>query len=88
MLHQLELPRWLYLLLPLTKVYFGNLTGPAQRAVMRHLGFTKRLGQNCVLRPHLWTMPMGFSWAVHVAHEAAAALLRQCLVEVTTSMRL
>lgn len=72
MFHQLVLPRWLSMLLPFTKVVFGNLTGAAQLALMRKLEFDKRPRQNSLFRPHLRTMPMGFSWAVHVAHEVAA----------------
>lgn len=37
MFHQLVLPRWLSVLLPNTKVNFGNLSGLAQRSIMRQL---------------------------------------------------
>lgn len=82
MFHQLVLPRWLSLLLPVAPVAFGDLAGHAQRVVMLQLGLKKRPPQNTRLRPHLRTMPMGFSWAVHIAHVIARTLLRSCIREV------
>lgn len=79
MFHQLVLPRWRSLLLPLATVAFGDLSGIAQRNLIRQLGLRRRPKQSDRFGPHLRTMPMGFSWAVHVAHEIAASLLRTCI---------
>lgn len=38
MFYQLVLPRWLSLLLPRSKVHFGDLSEVGQRALLRRLG--------------------------------------------------
>lgn len=48
-------------------------------AFMTQVGLKRRPRQNALFRQHLRTMPRGFSCAVHVAHEIAARLLRECL---------
>lgn len=79
MLLQLVLPRWMYLLLPLTKAHFENHYDNSVSSSDRR--------KTLCYASHLRTMPKAFSWAVNVAHEAAAALLRQYVVEAATSFR-
>lgn len=79
MFHQLVLPKWLSYYLPLMKVRFGDLSGPTQRTIIKQLDLAARQRQNALFRPHLRTMPMGFSWAVFVAHGIASTLLRRCI---------
>ena len=66
MFHNVPLPTHLSLLFPLKEVVYGNLHGTFQRSLQKQLGF--RPQQRIRLRPLQRSLPMGFKWAVYLAH--------------------
>lgn len=75
MYHNISLPSHLVNLFPLTKVRYGNLSGSLQRKLAHTFGFRPR--QDEFVRPFQATLPMGFKWAVYIAHSLANSCIRQ-----------
>ena len=77
MFHNIRLPPHLASIFPLKKIAFGNLPGRVQLTIAKELGFRPR--QQDLLRPMQTTLPMGFKWAVYIAHNFLEACYRKAL---------
>lgn len=86
MFHNIVLPSWMSAMFPMPALVFGNMPGPLQRAVMRALHLTRRPKQSARYIPHQTTSPMGFKWAVHIAHALGDAILKRALAAVRLSL--
>ncbi len=79
MFHNIRLPEWLVRFFPFKSVRFGNLHADLQRELLAKLRPRYRFRQNSLLRPHQSTLPMGFKWAVYIAHTIADACLHRAM---------
>jgi len=75
MFQNVALPAWLVSYFPLMPVTFGDLPGDLQRRIIDELGLKDRPTQRTRFRPHQKSLPMGFKWAVYIAH----AFARRCI---------
>ena len=80
--HNIRLPTAMVKYFPLMPVAFGHL--PAQLQQRLILKFKRPLSKSDVLRPCQATLPMGFKWAVFIAHTFA----RSCIEEATLKIYL
>lgn len=71
MFHNISLPPSLVKYFPLKSIPFGNLPGSMQRKLLPC--FPCRPKQHELVRPLQKTLPMGFKWAVYIAHTFAAS---------------
>lgn len=62
-------------LFPMRLVNYGELNEESRRAVLAEVG-TSTLHEGTLIRPAQATMPMGFTWAVALAHEAIASIIK------------
>ena len=72
MFHNVVLPLELALCFPFQSVVFGDLPGNAQRSTIEGLKLSQQPKQNKRFRPFQKTLPMGFTWAVWIAHTVAS----------------
>ena len=77
MFHNIRLPTAMIKYFPLMSVPFGHL--PAQLQQQLILKFKRPFSKLDVLRPCQATLPMGFKWAVFIAH----TFPRSCIEEAT-----
>ena len=77
MFHNILLPTWLKFFFPLKAIAFGNLSGPAQRNLIKQLCLRQRPRQSELFCLYQATLPMGFKWAVELAHSIASAIIDQ-----------
>ena len=73
MFHNIRLPSHLIKFFLLSKVRFGNLPAQLQMHLVSVLGY--RLHQGDLVRPYQSTLPMGFKWAVYVAHSISKSAI-------------
>lgn len=79
MFHNVVLPPWMERLFPMPPIAFGDMPGELQRAVMKALDLGLRPPQGDRFVPHQATLPMGFKWAVHIAHALSGAVIQRAL---------
>ena len=66
---------------PLAKARFGNLPRPLQSKLKSSWGF--RPHQSEFVRPYQSTLPMGFKWAVYIAHTLAESYIEEAMSTFT-----
>ena len=74
MFHNIRLPRSLFHLFPLRTVCFGDLPGTLQRRIAISLSYRPKQDERFRLLQA--TLPMGFKWAVYIAHSFAKFCFR------------
>lgn len=75
MFHNIRLPRALAKLMPLTPVKVSSLS--ARTIVAIEANFGRKLHPHENIRPIQTTLPMGFKWAVYIAHTLAARCMKR-----------
>lgn len=87
MFHNIRLPSSMAKLFPLRTVSFGDLPGTLQRRIEITLGCRPR--QHERFRPLQATLPMGFKWAVYIAHTFAKSCFKEAYNSfIASSLRL
>lgn len=75
MFHNMPLPIPMTDLFPLPTISYGELNESSQAAVLKATG-APSLHNGTIIRPSQATMPMGFTWAVVLAHSCTTNLVK------------
>lgn len=78
MFHNIKMPVALARFFPLRQIRFGDLSEHLQKRLSKQLGNT--LTDSVMLRPIQTTLPMGFKWAVYIAHTFAHECFREAFM--------
>lgn len=81
MFHNMPLPAPMTDLFPLPAITFGELSKDAQVQVLKATG-APTLHQGTTIRPSQATMPIGFTWALVLAHNATTNIIRSSYVSI------
>ena len=76
MFHNIAMPAWLSRLFPMNPIYARELDDDTLQRIKTHFPQLDK-NENQLLRPCQATMPMGFKWAVFIAHPFVAGCLDQ-----------
>lgn len=83
MSHNLQLPPAFRGLFPLSAIRFSDIDSETQSSVLQMLKIN-HINESELIRPSQRTMPMGFTWAVTLAHSATTSIICQAY-NITTN---